>query len=103
MLSIRFSPEREWWTSGKIFDRLFQSGLDSAKIPPHLEHWRHVAHANGGFGFSGMEETEADQLTSALRDTAERELARLENVSPDSEAGAYRCSLLKLLEVASLR
>jgi len=103
MLSICFGPENEWWVSGRNFHRLFQSALDDGKIPPALEHWRHVADANGGFDLSGMEPSDADQLTTALRQTAERELARLGNVSAASEAGDYRSSLLKLLEVASLR
>jgi hypothetical protein len=102
MLSIRFRPENEWWVSGKIFDRLFQAALDSGTIPPDLEHWRHVADANGGFDLSGLEPGDADQLTAGLRRTAERELARLGNVNPASESGAYRCSLLALLDVTLL-
>jgi hypothetical protein len=101
MLSIRFGDQNEWWVSGKNFERLFQSGLDSGKIPPALEYWRDVANANGGFGLAGTEPTEAHQLRLALRDTAESEMAQLGEVSPTSEAGDYRRSLLKLLEVAS--
>jgi hypothetical protein len=101
MLSIRFIDQNEWWVSAKNFERLFQSGLDSGKIPLALEYWRNVADANGGFGLFGTEPTEAQQLTLALRDTAESELAQLGQVSAASEAGDYRSSLLKLLKVTS--
>ena len=99
MLSIRFNPKHEWWVSGTTFDRLFQLALDSGKMSPNLEHWRHVADANGGLDLSTMEPSETDELVAALRYTAERELARLGNVDPASEDEAYRIGLLKLLEV----
>ncbi|MSQ48573.1 MAG: hypothetical protein EXR78_09380 [Deltaproteobacteria bacterium] len=65
----------------------------------NLEYWRHVADANGGLDLSTMEPSETDELVTALRYTAERELARLGNVDPASEDGSYRIGLLKLLEV----
>ena len=103
MLSIRFGPEKEWWVSGKVFDRLFQFALDSGRIPPKAEVWRHIADANGGFGFKSMDWFEADQLRTGLREAAEHQLAGLENVSDESEAGTYRQSLLKLLEASDTR
>jgi hypothetical protein len=65
---------------------------------PHLEQWRHVADANGGFDLSSMAPMEADQLVTALRRTAERELLRVGSVSPNSEADAYRLGLTQLLK-----
>lgn len=98
MLSIQLDEKHEWWVSGKVFDRLFQSALDCGNMSPHLEHWRHVADANGGLDVSAMDPSEADGLVTALRHTAEGELARLGDVDPFSEDGSYRVSLLKLVE-----
>jgi len=98
MLSIRLNAKHEWWVSGKVFDRLFQSTLDSGRLAPGLEHWRHVADANGGLDVSAMDPSEAGELATALRQTAESELARLGDVDPGSEDGTYRVSLLKLVE-----
>jgi hypothetical protein len=103
MLSIRFGGEKEWWVSGKVFDRLFQFALDSERLPPGLEQWRHIADANGGFSFDSMDWFEADQLRRGLREAAQHQLTRLENVSDESEAGTYRASLLKLLEASDTR
>ena len=99
MLSIRFNLEHDWWVSGKTFDRLFQSALDSGKMLPNLERWRHVANANGGLDLSIMEPSETDELVTALRYTAERELGHLGNIDLASEDGSYRIDLLKLLDV----
>lgn len=99
MLSIRFNLKHEWWVSGTTFDRLFQSALDSGKMPSRLEHWRHIADANGGLELSTMEQSEANELVTALRSTAESELNRLKNADPTSEDGSYCVSLIKLLEV----
>ena len=99
MLSIRFKPDKEWWVSGKVFDRLFQAGLTSGRIPPQLERWRHVADANGGLSLTRMEASQADELSRALHETAKQELAQLENVDAASEAGTYRSSLVKLLQL----
>ena len=98
MLSISFDSDHEWWVSGKIFDRLFQSALDRG-MSPNLEQWRDVANANGGLDLSLIEPAEADELLAALRSTAERELARLEATDPASEDGSYRISLLKFMEL----
>jgi hypothetical protein len=102
MLSIRYGPEKEWWVSAKIFDRLFQSGLESGEIPPHLEHWRHVAGTNGGFDILRGEPKEAEQLAMGLRSAAEREVASLCNPNPASEDGGYRQALMRLLKVLAL-
>jgi hypothetical protein len=47
-----------------------------------------------------MDDSEAEQLTKALRGAAERELLRLADIGPASEIDIYRASLLKLLYVA---
>jgi len=97
MLSIRFDADHEWWVSGKIFDRLFQSALDSG-MSSNLERWRDVANANGGFSLARMEPSQADELVTALRSTAERDLTQLGAADPTSEDGSYRIGLLKLLD-----
>jgi hypothetical protein len=102
MLSIRFAPDKEWWVSGKVFERLFQAALERGKMPAKLERWQHVADANGGFDVSSIERSEAEQLTAALRSTAEAELDLVRTASLNSEDGTYRVSLLKLLQIASL-
>jgi hypothetical protein len=102
MLSIQLNDKHEWWVSGKVFERLFQSALDGGKMPPDLEHWRHVADANGGLNLSRINPLEANEMVTALRDTAEREIARLRDADPATEDGSYCTSLLKLLEVASI-
>lgn len=98
MLSIRFSPNHEWWVSGIIFDRLFQSALDSGRMSSELEEWRHVADANGGLELSLLQPAEAAALIMVLRETALSDLAELGDIDPKSEDYAYRTSLLKLLE-----
>lgn|SRR5580704_13725428 len=103
MLSIRFSGENEWWVSGKVFDKLFQAAIDSGRLPLTMQHWRYVATANGGFSFSAMDLSEANELSKALRETAKDELARLEDVNEESETGTYRKSLVKLLEASDTR
>jgi hypothetical protein len=100
MLSIRFDAHHEWWVSGKVFERLFQSALDSGRMSPALEEWRHVTDANGGLDLSMLEPSEAKALVTALRDTAERDLARLGDIDPASEDGTYKASLQKLLEAS---
>jgi hypothetical protein len=102
MLSIRFSANNEWWVSGRIFDRLFQSALDSGKMSPKLEYWRHVADANGGLELSLLAPAEANELVKALRDTALRDLAKLGDVDAEAESedGSYKGSLLKMLKVS---
>jgi hypothetical protein len=97
MLSIRFGPEREWWVSGKTFHQLFQSALETGEMPPHLEHWRDVADANGGFDVSGMAPAEADRLVTALHRAAKREMAHLGSGSPTPEAASYCLSLAQLI------
>jgi hypothetical protein len=100
MLSIQFGPEKEWWVSGKVFERLFQSALDAKEIPEALADWRHVADATGGLDLSDMEPTDAKQLTSGLRRAAEREVGSIgEKIDPTSELYSYRVSLLKLLRL----
>jgi hypothetical protein len=100
MLSIRFSTDHEWWVSGRIFDRLFQSGLASGKMLPKLEYWHHVADANGGLELTLLEPLEAKELMMALRDAALHEIAKLGEVDAESEDGAYKASLLKMLKVS---
>ena len=100
MLSIRFNGDHEWWVSGKIFDRLFQSALDNG-MSPNLEHWRDVANANGGFSVTRMERSQADELVTALRSAAERDLTQLGAADPATEDGSYCIGLLKLLEAMS--
>jgi hypothetical protein len=97
MLSISFDSEHEWWVSGKIFERLFQSALDRG-MSPKLEQWRDVANANGGLDLTLMEPGEADELMTALRSAAERDLTQLGAADPASEDGSYRVGLLKLLD-----
>lgn len=103
MLSISFCPDREWWVSGVVFDKLFQSALDNGDIPPALEYYRHVADANGGLDISSIEPSDADGLEAGLRRSAERELTRLGEGSTTSDADAYRVSLRKLLKVFAPR
>ncbi|QRK11628.1 hypothetical protein JQX13_17075 [Archangium violaceum] len=102
MLSIHFDAEREWWVSGRIFERLFQSALDSGKMPSKLEQWLHVADANGGLDLSLLDPSEASELVTVLRDAALRDLAKLGDVDAESEDGAYRDSLLKMLKVSQI-
>lgn len=99
MLSIQLNADKEWWVSGNIFDRLFQSALSEGIMPPNLEYWLHVADANGGLNLSIIEPAVANDLVTALRYTAEHEVTRLANAALTSEDGSYRISLLKLLEV----
>jgi hypothetical protein len=101
MLSIRFGAEREWWVSGAVFDRLLQAALDSGDLPSDLEDWRHFVDANGGFNVERMEPSDANRLKTALRSTAAREFALLENRDSDPAAETYRTSLLKLLQALS--
>ena len=101
MLSIRFDGEREWWVSGRVFERLYLAALDSGSMPARLEHWRHVADANGGLTVSDLPRSEADELTAALRVTAERELEGLAEDGADPFDTTYRVSLAKLLKVLS--
>ena len=96
MLSIRFGGDNEWWVSGGIFERLFQSALDHGKMSPELEYWRHVADANGGLDLSLLDASAANGLVKALRDTALHDLAKLGDVDDESEDGSYKASLLKI-------
>src|SRR3954469_6287748 len=97
MISIRFDSESEWWVSGKVFERLFQSALKDGTMPSHLEEWLRVADANGGFNVSHLAPAEAGELIAALRSTAEREVEQLRDVPETTEDGSYRVSLEKLL------
>lgn len=87
MLSIRLNTEREWWVSSIVFDRLFKSALDAENKPFGLEHWRHVAHANGGLDLTALEQFEANALLRVLRRAAEGELIRLSNADPLPKMG----------------
>ena len=98
MLSIRVGPEREWWVSGETFHRLFQSALEHGEMQEGLEHWRHVADANGGLDISSMQPAEAALLVAGLRRAAERDLANLCNVDMATRSGGYREALIRLLE-----
>jgi hypothetical protein len=102
MLSIVFKPKGEWWVSSAVFDRLFQSALDHGEIAPAMGHWHDIVTANGGFDLSDAPVSEAEQLTLGLHRTAERELVLLREVTPQSEEGTYRASLLKLLAAVQL-
>jgi len=102
MLSIRFDEEREWWVSGRAFERLFLSALEHGQLAPALEEWRHVADANGGFSLARLEPGVSRDLTVGLRAAASAELARLGNVDEDSEDGTYKVSLEKLLAVTDV-
>ena len=64
-----------------------------------MAQWRHVADANGGFDVSAMDSNDASQRVSSLNAAAKSELCRLGNVALASEAGTYRMSLVKLLEL----
>jgi hypothetical protein len=99
MLSIRFAPQREWWVSGTVFDRLFQSALDHGEMPLSLQYWRDVADANGGISVWNREPEEAGQFASALRQAAERELSH--NPCPEPDQDTYSVSLKKLMNVLS--
>jgi hypothetical protein len=102
MLSIRFGSEGEWWVSGKVFERLFQTALKDGSMPEHLEEWLYVADANGGLSVSHMAPDEAAQLIAALRSTAEREVEQLRDAGATTEDGSYRISLEKLLALPAL-
>lgn len=97
MLSIRFDTEREWWVSGRVFERLFLSAVEHGQLAPSLEEWRHVADANGGLSFDRVEQGVAAELMVGLRAEARAELARLGNVDLQTEDGTYKVSLEKLL------
>lgn len=99
MLSIRFDTDREWWVSGRVFERLFLSALEHGQLAPSLEEWRHVADANGGFSLARLEPAVARDLITGLRAAASAELARLGNVDLRTEDGTYKVSLEKLLVV----
>jgi len=99
MLSIRFDTDREWWVSGRVFERLFLSALEHGQLAPSLEEWRHVADANGGFSLARLEPAVARDLTAGLRAAASAELARLGEVDLRTEDGTYKVSLEKLLAV----
>lgn len=96
MLSIRLDSKREWWVSGKVFERLVQAAL-SNRMPPHLEKWRHVADANGGFDLSEIDPAEAGELLANLRSTAAQEVQRLKDADERTDNGSYRISLQKFL------
>ena len=81
MLSIRFGDDREWWTAGETFERLFQAALVSGALSPDLADWQHVATANGGLSLDELDAATADRVRSGLRDTAQQELARVSDVA----------------------
>lgn len=97
MLSIRFSSDREWWVSGQVFARLFQTALRSGIMPAGLEEWFHVAEANGGLDLSQIPTAEARELVAALQSTAEREVQFFQDSALATEDSSYRISLQKLL------
>ncbi|TLF92276.1 hypothetical protein FEK35_30840 [Nocardia cyriacigeorgica] len=96
MLSISFDPEREWWVSGKVFDRLYDAAIAYGKMPSDLISWRYIADANGGLGLDLESPSDAHRFETALRDSAERELRTLER---STENETYRVSLEKLLDL----
>jgi hypothetical protein len=97
MLSIRFDTEREWWVSGRIFERLFLSALEHGQLAPLLEEWRHVADANGGLSFDRVEQGVAAELMVGLRAEARAGWRGSGNVDLQTEDGTYRVSLGKTL------
>jgi hypothetical protein len=99
MLSIRFGQDREWWVSGRIFERLFLSALEHGQLAPSLEDWRHVADANGGFSLAHLEPGVSRALTEGLRAAAMAELARLGAVDLQTTDGGYKTALERLLKV----
>jgi len=101
MLSIRFTDNKEWWVSDKIFDRLFQSALKSG-MSSNLEHWQHVVNANGGVDFSEIKDPEVLVLISTLRSTAEHDVTTIGNVNSATEDGSYRDGLLRFLDITKI-
>jgi hypothetical protein len=97
MLSIRFDSNNEWWVSGRVLTRVFETSLNDGTMPKRLEEWLHVADANGGLDLSQIGPNDAAELKTALYSTAEREVQRLRAARPTTEDGSYRISLEKLL------
>jgi len=99
LLSIRFTDQTEWWVSGETFDRLFLAGLEAGTIAPELECWRHTANANGGLSLALIKPSEANELARGLRETAGKELSRLEGRNAEPRDRTYQEGLLRLLKI----
>jgi hypothetical protein len=97
----RFDKDREWWVSGRVFERLFLSALEQGHLAPSLEEWRHVADANGGFSVARLAPEVARDLTVGLRAAARAGLARLGDVDLHTQDGTYKVSLEKFLAVTA--
>jgi hypothetical protein len=99
MLSISFDADREWWVSGAIFERLFDSALKAGELPQELAEWRHIADANGGLDLSLIEQPAAGALSGGLRRAAQHELARFGDADPATPDGGYASALRRLLDL----
>jgi hypothetical protein len=98
MLSIRFN-DKEWWVSGKHFDRLFHAAFKDG-APAAMEYFSEVANANGGIDFSIVEDrNNVRLLIDSLASCAKREIAEIGDVSPSTEDGSYRNALIKFLKI----
>lgn len=103
MLSIRFSPAKEWWVSNEVFERVFKVGLAENDIPSALAEWQDIADANGGFGLADESAETAETLTNGILSAARKELDRVSARLADADEKdhphewTYRESLKKLL------
>lgn len=99
MLSIRFDDKNEWWVSGGIFERLFQTALRDRIMPPYLENWLYAAQASGGLSLSRRDPADVAKLVTALRTVAERDVKRFKDADPTTADGSYRVGLERFLRM----
>ncbi|GGK53354.1 hypothetical protein [Nocardia camponoti] len=94
MLTINFDDNTEWWTSGGVFDRLFEAAVASGAIPGRMSHWGDVVNANGGYFAKSVDPLDAQVFRDGLLSTAYAELPGLPREGLD---WTYKVSLTKLI------
>ena len=97
MLSISFGPEREWWTQGRLFERLMQAAERGGAAPDIIEALR-IADANYGLNVEKLAPDLATRLRGTMRAVALDELRRLGDIAvTDGIDGTYKASLRDLV------